>query len=91
MNNAEQHRQTAIALGQSLGKKARETGVKNREISVSTGIPETTLSRIFNGRVCARLEYLVAIANELGFSLVLCSPMPTFKSNWLPKCAERNT
>jgi len=73
MNNAETHRQTAIALGQSLGKKARETGVKNREISIATGIPETTLSRIFNGRVCARLEYLVAIANELGFSIVLCN------------------
>lgn len=66
MNNPQEHRAAAKDLGLRLGVIANEKGISQKAISESTGISETTISRIFTGKFCAKSDYLVCLANAVG-------------------------
>jgi len=66
MTNADTHRAAAKELGERLGAIASEKGISQKAISEATGISETTISRIFTGKFCAKSDYLVCLADALG-------------------------
>ena len=74
MNNPHLHRAAAKQLGVRLGELAREKGYTGKQISASTGVSETTISRIFTGKFCAKSEYLVAISDCIGVELGFIIP-----------------
>ena len=69
MTNLHLHRAAAKELGVRLGVIASEKGISQKAISEATGISETTISRIFTGKFCAKSDYLVCIADATGLHL----------------------
>lgn len=67
------HRAAAKQLGVRLGAIARENNVSQKEISEQTGISETTISRIFTGKFCAKSDYLVCLSDALGLDIAFVS------------------
>lgn len=59
------HRAAAKELGRRLGEIASEKGISQKSISEATGISETTISRIFTGKFCAKSDYIVCLADAL--------------------------
>lgn len=70
MKNAIFHRAEAKSLGVRLGAIASEKGKSQKAISEATGIRETTISRIFTGKFCAKSDYLFALADAVGVSII---------------------
>ena len=70
MISADQHRAAAKELGRRLGVIADEKGISQKSISEATGISETTISRIFTGKFCAKSDYLVCIAAAVGVIII---------------------
>lgn len=66
MTNSNIHRAAAKSLGVRLGAIASEKGISQKAISEATGISETTISRIFTGKFCAKSDYLACLANAVG-------------------------
>jgi transcriptional regulator with XRE-family HTH domain len=71
MNNAITHRAAAKELGLRIGAIAGEKGISQKEISKATGISETTISRIFTGKFCAKSDYLVCLADAIGADVTI--------------------
>lgn len=69
MNNVSDHRAAAKSLGVRLGEIASEKGISQKAINEATGISETTISRIFTGKFCAKSDYLVCLADALGVDI----------------------
>ena len=69
MNNTHLHRAAAKALGVRLGAIASEKRISQKSISEATGIRETTISRIFTGKFCAKSDYLVCLAEAVGVDI----------------------
>jgi transcriptional regulator with XRE-family HTH domain len=70
MIDALQHRSAAKELGVRLGVIADEKGISQKSISETTGISETTISRIFTGKFCAKSDYLVCLAAAVGVIII---------------------
>lgn len=70
MTNAEKNRAAAKELGVRLGVIADEKGISQKSISEATGISETTISRIFTGKFCAKSDYLVCLADAVGVIII---------------------
>ena len=70
MNNAPTHQAAAKYFGMRLGAIARERGISQRAISEATGIRETTISRIFTGKFCAKSDYLFCLSDAVGVSII---------------------
>lgn len=73
MTNTPIHRAAAKKLGVRLGAIASEKGISQKGISDATGISETTISRIFTGKFCAKSDYLVCLADALGEDITFIS------------------
>lgn len=70
MTNPELHRAAAKELGRRLGVIADEKGISQKSISEATGISETTISRIFTEKFCAKSDYLVCISAAIGVVII---------------------
>ena len=70
MTNAEQYRAAAKELGRRLGVISNEKGISQKAISEATGISETTISRIFTGKFCAKSDHLVCLAAAVGVVII---------------------
>lgn len=70
MTNSELHRAAAKELGLRLGVIADEKCISQKSISEATGISETTISRIFTGKFCAKSDYLVCLASAVGVVII---------------------
>lgn len=70
MNATQIHRAAAKSIGVRLGEIASEKGISQKAISQATGISETTISRIFTGKFCAKSDYLVCLADALGVDVM---------------------
>lgn len=53
-----------------LAEIAKERGITQKRISESSGIRETTISRILTGKFAAKLSYLCRIADAVGVRIV---------------------
>ena len=53
-------------LGIRLAQLAKERGLSQLELSRATGIPTTTINRIFTGASPAQTAYLCRIADAVG-------------------------
>jgi len=70
MTNSATHQAAAKDFGRRLGDIARERGIPQKQISEATGIRETTISRIFTGKFCAKSDYLFSLADAVGVSII---------------------
>lgn len=70
MNNTHLHRAAAKALGVRLGAIASEKRISQKSISETSGIRETTISRIFTGKFAANSAYLCRLADAVGVRIV---------------------
>lgn len=70
VNSASVHQAAAKNFGRLLGDIAREKGIAQKSISKATGIRETTISRIFTGKFCAKSDYLFALAYAVGVDII---------------------
>ncbi len=70
LNNKETHQAAAKELGRRLGVISNEKGISQKAISEATGISETTISRIFTGKFCAKSDYLVCLAAAVGVIVI---------------------
>jgi len=70
MTAAETHQAAAKSFGRRLGDIAREKGITQKAISEATGIRETTISRIFTGKFCAKSDYLFCLAAAVGVDII---------------------
>lgn len=77
MTNPHLHRAAAKALGVRLGAIASENGITQKTISEVTGISETTISRIFTGKFCAKSDYLICLAEAVGAKIEINEPRHT--------------
>jgi len=71
MTNSDLNRAAAKELGLRLGVIANEKGISQKSISEATEISETTISRIFTGKFCAKSDYLVCLAAAVGCIIIL--------------------
>lgn len=59
-------------LAHQIARSLRARGIKQSQASVDLGVPQPTLSKIFNGRIEGlSLELLIRIAVRAGLSVVL--------------------
>lgn len=53
-----------------LAEIAKERGISQKQISETSGIRETTISRILTGKFAAKFAYLCRIADAVGVKVV---------------------